>query len=324
MPTTTLPPAKSFDGITARELLAAENSDGGPPTSVFSQTTRVLTLHAGTELVVESPGAGVVRLDEADTDVVTLNVAGQKQIRFQCPIIASTVPEGTRLGIRGMRFNGAPWSFLAGDGSTNRPWLPVHEAKTGTDGKVVPVLSDWFAVDDDFDIDNLTIEHVVYGGDGTGEFVMGDIFVELTADPRPPTSEVPEPTAPGTLWAIWDPNDLDIGGEFVPNSIVGGATRDLILGTSVSDTAWNPSIVTEAGPHDAFNMSGGIGGGFHNHCRYPSAPDFSAGATFFFYFHLVSLGTAPKFLCGVSNGVVIGGITPVGRIFISCLAFADR
>ena len=67
---------------------------------------------------------------------------------------------------------------------------------TDGNGKIIPVLSDWFVVDEEVDRDNVTLEWIVYGGNGTGEFVLGNVYVELTAEARPPISTIPEPETP--------------------------------------------------------------------------------------------------------------------------------
>ena len=297
MPTTTLAPPKSFRGLSPRELMSAEAGDGGPPVTVFGQTTRLLTLHAGPELVITEPAVGPVRVDEANTDVITINIAGYKKFRFQCPVQVSSVPEGTRLAFRGLRFLNGEWEYLTA--ATEAPYLPLHEVITNGDGAILPVISDWFVIDAAMDIDSLTLEWVVYGGDGTGEVIIGNIYVELSADPRPPTTTIPDPETPtGELWVDWNPTEG--AGEWVENKLDGGVTpRRLILGDSIANSDRDPTWGVDR------LVSTALFGADHQYLHYTPAPDFTNGASFFFYGLVDQLGTATKYLCGVYDGVVI-------------------
>jgi hypothetical protein len=293
MPSTTLAPAKSFFGISARELLSAEAGDGGPPVTVFGQTTRgPITIKAGPELVITEPGADPLRVDEADTDVITANIAGYKKIRFQCPVQETSVPEGTRLALRGLRFLSAEWEYLTD--ADEGPWLPLHEVATNTDGAILPVFSDWFVVDDAIDIDNLTIEWVVYGGDGTGEVIIGNIYVELSADTRPPTTEIPDPEAPvGGLYADWNPTEGGGATVRAKNLPPGDTSRDLVMGTGTSTPSWaglNIRMQTLLFENDDYAIRTGM-------------PDLSAGSSVFMYLALTTLGSGTKWLCGVEGAV---------------------
>lgn len=227
MPTTTLAPAKSFRGISPRELLSAEATDGGPPVTVFGQTTRWYTLKAGLPLVLVGVLEAVTRHTERDTDPISDSVAGYNRIRFQCSVLASSVPSGTRLALRVLPYIGGAWSYfnVADEG----PWLPLHAPAT-SDGVIIPVLSDWFVIDADFDTDNIVMEWVTYGGDGTGEVVIGNIHVQLSASTRPPTSEIPEPPVPTSgLLGDWPLYLGDIPGD------VSGENNDLTLGANSPD-----------------------------------------------------------------------------------------
>lgn len=233
--------------------MSAEAGDAGPPVTVFGQTVRLWTFKAGTEVLITEPGADPVRIAEANTDPITINVAGYKKIRFQCPVQASTVPEGTRLAIRGLPYIGAAFVYL--NAADEGPWLPLHAVNTNTDGAILPVISDWFVIDDEMDIDNLTLEHVIYGGDGTGEVVIGNVYVELSADARPPTSEIPEPPVPTSgLLGDW-PVDEGLGGIV---SDVSGNDNDLSLGLDSPDDQ-DPTWVGG----DTHGLQFGAGSGLH-------------------------------------------------------------
>ena len=301
MPSTTLAPPKSFRGLSPRELMSAEAGDGGPPVTVFGQTTRLLTLHAGPELVITEPAVGPVRVDEANTDVITINIAGYKKFRFQCPVQVSSVPEGTRLAFRGLRFLNGEWEYLTA--ATEAPYLPLHEVITNGDGAILPVISDWFVIDAAMDIDSLTLEWVVYGGDGTGEVIIGNIYVELSADPRPPTTTIPDPEAPtGSLFADWNPTE-SAGGVVTAKNLDPG-DRDLLLGTATATPEWIASPPGLRMRTLLFESD--------DYAHYMGTPDLSAGSSVFLYVKLWSLGSATKYLCGVE-----GAVTTDHHLFIA-------
>ena len=210
--------------------MSAEAGDGGPPVTVFGQTTRWYTMKAGPPLLVDGPLEAVTRHVEGNTDPFSDSVAGYKQIRFQCNVLAATVPEGTRLALRVLPYIGGAWSYF--DSANEGPWLPLHEPATDGNGAIIPVLSDWFTIDAEFDQDNIVVEWVTYGGDGTGRVTIGNIYVQLSANTRPPTSEIPEPPVPTSgLLADW-PVDEGLGG--VAND-VSGNNHDLTLGADLPD-----------------------------------------------------------------------------------------
>lgn len=279
--------------------MSAEAEDGGPPVSVFGQATRLLTLHAGPELIIEAPTGDPSKPAEAETDIVTLHVAGYNKIQFQCPIIESTVPEGTRIRLIALTFvNGV---FVPITNASNGPWIPVHEARINSDGTPLPIASGWFVIDPSLDRDNLTITWDVYGGDGTGEFVMGDLFVELTSDPRPPFTEIPDPETPesGAIVGYWPPTELI--GEIVASKAPKADGLTMYLGhTTGIDIDQNPSW--DSGPPRLVMGGGTIE---KDMVHVPGIPSLAAGSALFFVANVWNIGSGDKYLCAIpgSGGV---------------------
>jgi hypothetical protein len=314
MATTTKAPPKSFRGRSARELMSAEAADGGPPVTVFGTNTRgPITLRAGLPLIIDAPVEEPVRHVEGDTDPLSINVAGYKKIRFQCDVLASSVPEGTRLALRLLRFNGADWVYFTE--ATSGPFIPIHEVNTeSSTGRIIPVGSAWFVMDDANDIDNITIEWVTYGGDGTGEVTIGNIYIELTSDPRPPNTQIPpDPQAPSDLYAYWPMfagNTAESGvsdaDQYIPNYAGNGITADLIRGEDKFEGAWDGEIVP-AVTRQLFKSFGSGGGGVnHDYMWLDGVPSLATGCSIVFYGVMAALGTAVKHICGVRTPAGLG------------------